>query len=383
MAADDRAATLALISEVANDASAPPQLDELWKALQERGYAFDLYQALRRLECAYREWPRIGMAARPAEEPVRFGQAVSLAAAPTTLSHFEPADGARPAHLYTHFFGVLGANGPMPLHLSEYAKQRAHLSNDRSLVAFLDMFHHRLLSLFYRAHSSADPATQHDRPESDRFAAYVASMIGLGLPSLRERDAVSDNAKLYYAGLLAPQTRSAEGLCTLLEDYFDVKVRIEELVGEWVTLPAAQGWRLGQGPKRAAPMMGRLASTALVGTRVWMRQHRFRVALGPLRQDQFQSLLPGTPGFKRITALVRSYVGDELKWDMRLTVAEDAIRPASLGGGAQLGRTSWLVAQKKRGRAREDLIVDPAQDYERKVGSSKRAPFSSFPERKV
>ena len=383
MAADDRAATLALNSEAANDGSAPLRIDELLRALQERPYAFDLYHALRRLECAYREWPRVGTAARPADEPVRFGQAVSLAAAPTTLSHFEPAQGARPAHLYTHFFGVLGANGPMPLHLTEYAKQRAHLSNDRSLVAFLDMFHHRLLSLFYRAHSSADPATQHDRPDSDRFTAYVASMIGLGLPSMRERDAVPDNVKFYYAGLLAPQTKSAEGLCTLLEDYFEVKVRIEELVGEWVTLPAAQGWRLGQGPKRAAPMMGRLSSTALVGTRIWMRQHRFRVALGPLRQDQFQSLLPGTPGFKRVVALVRSYVGDELKWDLRLTVAEDAIRPARLGSGAQLGRTSWLVAHKKRTRPREDLIVDPAQDYERKVGSHNRAPFSSFPERKA
>jgi type VI secretion system protein ImpH len=375
MAADDRAATLALIREAANDASAPLQIDELFSALQERTYAYDLYHALRRLENAYREWPRVGTAARPAEEPVRFGQAVSLAAAPSTLSHFEPADGARRAHLYTHFFGVLGANGPMPLHLTEYAKQRAHLSNDRSLVAFLDMFHHRLLSLFYRAHSSADPVTQHDRPESDRFAVYVASMIGLGLPSLRE----TDNVKLYYAGLFAAQSRSAEGLRALLEDYFEMKVRIEELVGEWVTLPAAQGWRLGQGPKRAAPLMGRLASSALVGTRVWMRQHRFRIALGPLRQEQFQSLLPGTPGWKRITALVRSYVGDELKWDMRLMVSEDAIRPARLGGDAQLGRTSWLVAHSKRARAREDLIVDPAQDYERKVGSNKRAPFGSPP----
>jgi type VI secretion system protein ImpH len=369
MAADNRAATLALISEAANDASEPLAIDELFSALQERTYAYDFYHALRRLECAYRAWPRVGTAARPAEEPVRFGQAVSLAAAPSTLSHFEPAEGARPAYLYTHFFGVLGANGPLPLHLTEYAKHRAHLSNDRSLVAFLDMFHHRLLSLFYRAHSSADPVTQHDRPESDRFAAYVASLIGLGLPSLREQD----NVKLYYAGLFAAQAKSAEGLSALLEDYFEVKVRIEELVGEWVTLPAAQGWRLGQGPKRSAPLMGRLASSALVGTRVWMRQHRFRIALGPLRQEQFQSLLPGTPGWKRITALVRSYVGDELKWDLRLMVAEDAIRPARLGGDAQLGRTSWLVAHSNRTRAREDLIVDPAQDYERKVGSNKRS----------
>jgi type VI secretion system protein ImpH len=373
MAADDRAATLALINAgVANDASRTLQVDALLSALQAQPYAFDFYQALRRLECAYRDWPRLGTAARPAEEPVRFGQALSLTAAPATLSHFEPARGARPAHLYSYFFGVLGPNGALPLHLTEYAKQRAHLNHDRALVAFLDMFHHRLLSLFYRAHSSADPVTQHDRPEADRFAVYVASMLGLGLPSLRERDAVSDHARLYYAGLFAPQAKNAEGLCALLEDYFEVKAQIEEFVGEWVTLPAAQAWRLGQGPKRASPLMGCLSKTALVGTRVWLRQHRFRVALGPLRHDQFQSLLPGTPGFMRVTALVRSYIGDELKWDLRLRVAEEALRPARLGGDAQLGRTSWLSAHGKRARKREDLIVDPAQDYERKVGSSHR-----------
>ena len=371
MAADDRATARALKEQsAANDASSELPVDALLRALQDKPYAFDLYQALRRLECAYRDWPRVGTAARPAEEPVRFGQAVSLTAAPATLSHFEPAQGSRPAHLYNFFFGVLGPNGPLPLHMTEYAKQRAHLSNDRSLVAFLDMFHHRMLSLFYRAHASADPVTQHDRPESDRFAAYVASIIGLGLPSLRERDAIADNAKLYYAGLFAPHTKNADGLCALLEDYFDIKASIEEFVGEWVQLPAAQSWRLGQGPKRASPLMGRLASTAMVGTRVWLRQHRFRIALGPLRHDQFQSLLPGTPGFLRMTALVRSYIGDELKWDLQLKASDEAIRPAQLGSGARLGRTSWLVAGSKR-KKWEDLIIDPTQDYDRKVGERK------------
>ena len=106
--------------------------------------------------------------------------------------------------------------------------------------------------------------------------------------------------------------------------------------------------------------MGRLASTAMVGTRVWLRQHRFRIALGPLRHDQFSSLLPGTPCFMRMTALVRSYIGDELKWDLQLKASDEAIRPAQLGSGAQLGRTSWLVAGSKR-RKWEDLIVDISQ----------------------
>jgi len=374
MAADDRAATLALMSQAANDvaAPAPPDAHALLEGLRDHPDAFDFYQALRRIEHAYRGWPRLGAAARPIDEPVRFGQAVSLTAAAASLTAFVPADGARPARLYNAFFGVLGPNGPLPLHLTEYAKQRAHHRSDRALVAFLDLFHHRLLSLFYRAHSSADPATQHDRPDADRFAAYVASMMGLGLSSLRPRDDV----KLYYAGLFAAQTKNAAGLRALLEDYLQVRVRIEELVGEWATLPAAQAWKLGEAGQRSRAQMGRLASTALVGTRVWLRQHRFRIALGPLRHAQFQELLPGTPLYLAVVALVRSYVGDELKWDLRLTLAHDAIQPARLGSHAQLGRTSWLVARKPnapRNKDHEDLIVDPEQDYARSI-DTRRSP---------
>jgi type VI secretion system protein ImpH len=128
--------------------------------------------------------------------------------------------------------------------------------------------------------------------------------------------------------------------------------------------------------------MGRLASTALVGTRVWMRQNRFRIALGPLRHDQFRALLPGTQGFLQLTAIVRNYIGDELKWDFRLMLAPEAIRPAQLGAGAQLGRTSWLVA-RTQSTEWEDLIIDPAQDYDRKVGKTRRAPLSAPPSRKA
>jgi type VI secretion system protein ImpH len=367
----------------ANDASATAEaVDALLSALREAPYRFDFYQAMRRLESIYRERPRWGTALRPADEPLRLGQEVTLAAAPSTLARFVPAQGATPARLYSYFFGMLGPTGPLPLHITEYAKQRAHLNHDRSLVAFLDLFHHRMLALYYRARSSADPVAQRDRPEDDRFAMYVGSMLGVGLPGLRDRDAMPDNAKLYYGGLLAAQTRNAEGLRSILEDYLQVRAHIEQFVGEWVNLPASQAWKLGQPPSRNSPQLGRLASTALVGSRVWLRQHRFRISLGPLRHDQFRALLPGTQGFLHITAIVRNYIGDELKWDLRLKLAPDAIRPAQLGAGAQLGRTSWLVARTDN-TDWEDLIVDPSQDYDRKVGKTRNKPLSSPPRRKA
>jgi len=47
---------------------------------------FDFYAALRLLECAHPQLPRIGQALRPRDEAVRFGQQPSLAFEPAMLA---------------------------------------------------------------------------------------------------------------------------------------------------------------------------------------------------------------------------------------------------------------------------------------------------------
>ncbi|MET0388969.1 MAG: type VI secretion system baseplate subunit TssG, partial [Polyangiales bacterium] len=300
----------------------------LLDALALEPYAFDFYQALRRLECVFRELPRTGEGQRPSDEPIRFAQAPTLMAAPTTVAGFEPATERRPARLLQYFFGLLGPNGALPLHLTDHARQRVHHHRDQTLTRFLDLFHHRLLALFYRAWSSAQPTVQHDRPEQDQFAGYVGALFGIGLPSLRGRDALPDHVKLYYAGLLSGQSRSAAGLKSLVAGVMHMPTALEELVGEWIVIGPEQRWQLGDRPSRHAPvLMGRLGQSCVVGSRVWSRQHRFRIVLGPLRREQFRWLLPGGGGLPLLTALVRSYLGDEWRWDVRLVLERAHVRP--------------------------------------------------------
>src|SRR6478609_2460492 len=71
--------------------------------------------------------------------------------------------------LYVTFGGMFGPQGPLPLHLTEYARDRIINSADPTFARFLDIFHHRMLSLVYRAWADAQPTVQFDRPESDRF----------------------------------------------------------------------------------------------------------------------------------------------------------------------------------------------------------------------
>jgi type VI secretion system protein ImpH len=334
----------------------------LYRELAEAPYKYDFFQAVRRLECAHRDRPRVGHALRPQDEPVRFGQEPSLAFPPTTLAQFGQQSPQRAPRLLVTFFGAFGPNGPLPLHLTEYARQRLHHHGDATFTRFLDLFHHRMLSLFYRAWAASRPTVQRDRDDADRFGNFLSSLAGLGAASLQNRDAWPDVAKLYYTGRLASQTRNAEGLRAMVSDYFRVPAEVEEFSGEWLEIPPECGWKLGGfALQRGAAAMGSLGSTALLGPRVWSRQHKFRLVVGPLRHDQFRRMLPGGASLERLVALVRNYTGDELHWDLRLTLLKEAVKPTQLGVFGQLGRTSWLIGDPKL-LTWEDLVFDPQGD---------------------
>jgi type VI secretion system protein ImpH len=322
-------------------------------ALEREPYAYDFYEAMRRLECVFADRPRIGTSTRAADDPVRLGQTPDMAFAPSTVEAFVPGDEEKPPRLSVLFFGLFGPNGPLPLHLTEHARQRQRQASDPTFARFADVFHHRLLSLFYRAWANARPSVSFDRPESDRFAAYVGSLFGMAAPSVRDRDRLSDLTRLHYAGPLSCQTRNAEGLMGMIGDFLRVPTRIDECVGMWFDLPEQGRLKLGRSPET-----GSLGRTTTIGSRVWVSQQKFRAVLGPLGLPGFRELLPGNDALWRLTALVRGYVGDELAWDVNLVLKREEIPPLVLGGTAQLGWTTWLANRPFENDV-DDLILDP------------------------
>lgn len=320
---------------------------DLFAALSREPWAFDFLQTMRRIECAFPEKPRWASAMRPQDEPVRLGQDASLSFAPASLSAFKTQDNA-PPRLAISFFGLLGPNGPLPLHLTEYARYRQLHYGDTTFARFLDLIHHRFLALFYRAWAQAQPTVSLDRPGQDRFATYVGSLIGIGQPGLAQRDEVPDNAKRFHAGLLARQVRNAEGLQMLVASYFALPVEVEQYVGHWLPLRERDQSRLGR---------SRLGSDAVLGRRVWDRQSKFRIKIGPMSLQQYQDFLPGSCTLQRLADWVALYTNGELGWDVRLTLRHAEIPPLQLAGGARLGWTSWL-GQRTTHRDADDLVLD-------------------------
>jgi type VI secretion system protein ImpH len=334
-----------------------------FEAVRQAPFNWDFYQALRRLETLYPGRPRIGQALRPADEPIRLGQEPSLSFAPAALSALDQGYAGKPPRLRVRFFGLFGPNGPLPLHLTEYARDRLLHFGDPTFPRFLDIFHHRFLALFYRAWAQGQPTVSLDRPGEDPFSRYVAALIGLGTAGLRGRDAAHDFAKLHFSGLLARHVRNAEGLHAVLGAYFRLPCCIQQFVAHWLHLPREQRSRLGEFGGGA--FLGR---DAVIGTRVWDRQHKFRIRLGPLTLSQYESFLPGGANLRRLVDWVRFYFCFEFEWDVRLALARGEVPETRPGRYGRLGWTTWLGTRRSLTDA-EDLVLD-AEAVSRRAASA-------------
>lgn len=338
----------------------PPHALRFLEALAREPYRYDFYETLRRLECLYRDKPRWATALRPVDEPIRLGQDPDLTFAPAPLAALELGRDGGPARLQVRLFGLLGPNGPLPIHMTEYVRHRLRHAGDPTLSRFLDVFQHRFIALFYRAWAQAQPHVNRDRPGHDRFRVYVGSFVGLAPQALRDRDSVPDLARLFHSGTLIRQVRNAEGLASIVSDFFEVEARVEEFVPHWLVLEKGMRTRLGR-PGAA------LGDGAVAGGRVWDRACNCRIHLGPLTLAQYESFLPavirgGRPApeggrLRELVDWVRFYLSFELDWDVRLHLKRDEVPAVRLGVAGQLGWTTWLGHRNGRSDA-DDLVLD-------------------------
>jgi type VI secretion system protein ImpH len=322
---------------MAGTAGYAPDAVALERALQERPEDFEFFEAIRQLECAHPNRPRLGESTKPSEDFVRLCQTPSLAFAPRAIDRYEPATAERPARMHAWFFGLFGPNAPLPLHLTEYALDRERNARDPTLIAFANIFHHRMASLFYRAWANAQPTVQADRRAEDRFRLYTGALVGMATPGLEGRDALPDDYKRHFAGRMVAQTRNAEGLRSLLQHFFAVPVRVIEFVAEWMRLPREAYLRIGRSTDVAA-----IGRTAVIGESVWGAQQRFRLRVGPLDRKQFEHFLPGGTALAQLVATVRSYLGDEKAWDVQLVLRREDVPTTCLGRSGRIGLSTWL-----------------------------------------
>jgi type VI secretion system protein ImpH len=296
----------------------------------------------------------VGQFAHPETEVARFGAHPSLAFPASQIQSMEcPDEGA--AKMAVNFMGLTGPQGVLPNPFTSLIIERLRAS-DTSPRDFLDIFNHRIISLFYRAWRKYrfDVACEHG--ERDLFSRHLLSLVGLGTEGLRDRQAVSDDTLVYYAGLLAQRPRSAQALQQILADFFEVPVEIEQFAGAWYRLDPETQCRLSEGSSDS----GELGLGAVVGDEVWDQQSKVRVVLGPLTLERYADFLPGGQSWEPLRSWVRFFSNDEWDFEVKLILEREQVPACTLGAegssGPQLGWVSWVKSKPFR-RDPDDTVL--------------------------
>jgi type VI secretion system protein ImpH len=322
----------------ATPAAEPTPLEQAERVLAEAPATFGFFQAVRLLEKMRPERARVGHFSDPADEVVRFSVHPSIAFPPGEVHALAAGDGG-PARMAVNFMGLTGPQGVLPLHYTLLVRQR-NRAKDEAAGEFLDLFHHRLLSLFYRAWTKARVPVAAERGEQDALRRHLLDLVGEG--GDRAAPGPLDDALVYYAGLFAPLPRGAVALEQLLGEVFRVPVAVEQFVGGWYPLADTEQCRLGQDEEGASDQVG---LGAVVGDEVWHPQSGIRIRLGPLRKREYDRFLPTGDAYPRIQRLVRFYTHDQFECDLQLVLARDEVPGCVIGaedGAAQpLGWSTW------------------------------------------
>jgi type VI secretion system protein ImpH len=308
------------------------------EALRNDPHSFGFFQAVRLLERLSPSRGRVGAFDDPASEVVRIGVNPDLGFPPSEI-HSLNLDGPQPK-MQVNFMGLTGPQGVLPHHYSLLIAERQR-AKDNAFADFLDLFHHRIISLFYEAWREHRVTIAREDGTRDRLAAHLADLVGLGLTSTQERRPFPDEALIYRAGLLAPQSRGAAALQQLLEDFFDLRADVEQFVGGWYPLQPDDLCEIGDDDGDANILGG----GAVAGDEAWDQQSSVRVKLGPLPREQFDSFLPGGSSHESLVALLRFYGNNQFDFEVQLILAREDVRGVRLGeAGAEqrLGWSTWI-----------------------------------------
>jgi type VI secretion system protein ImpH len=318
---------------------APVELRALERALRTEPTSFSFFQAVRLLERLRPDRNPVGSYGDPNEEVVRFSATPSIAFPPSEIAALEQLpDGS--ARMRLNFIGLIGPQGVLPYHYTILAAERQR-ARDEAYAAFLDIFNHRIASLFYRAWAKHHFVLGYERGE-DRMRAHLLDLVGAGLETARKHLPISEEALMHYAGLFTGQARSAATLQQLIEDFFGVPAEIEQFVGDWYPLPRQDQCALGEDLDVAT----QLGAGAVVGDEVWDQQTRVRIRLGPLNATQFDEFLPTGSAYASLRALTRFFSHDQYEFELQLVLARDDVPGFVLGGDEArpqpLGWSTWI-----------------------------------------
>lgn len=340
--------------------------DALLERLLIRGWEFDFFTAVWLLERYAADRLPVGHRGPVGAEAFRFRPCVSMGFPSTDVRRITPCGDPEGKESFYRvdvtFMGLYGVSTPLPLHYAieilrsveapsrKQGEQTEAPSTDRAATSeqesdstptrdFLDIFHHRLISLFYRSRLKYRYDMQFGMTGRDALTEYLLWLVGCPQSYGESGLGLSPIRMIRYAGALTQHPKSATTLEGILSDYWDgLDIRVGQCVGRWVPLSAADMNAIG-----AANFT--LGTDLTVGEQVYDLNGAFNVVVGAVDWDTYLSFLPDGCAFAETRSLVQLYCSDPLAFTIEVRLHANEIpemRLSSEADAGRLGYTSWV-----------------------------------------
>lgn len=354
--------------------------------LKDEPHRFEFFQAVRLLMNHYRKDAAPGQDLDILGQVIQFRSSVSLAFPASEIESLDfEADQSdtpdvaeeagvinrrknkrmrfRKVSITPSFIGLTGPMGVMPRHYTHYVAEREMYHRDKATRAFLDIFTTRAVALFYQTWLKHRLHLQFEADRKNKFLPMILSLSGMGLSGTRGRlegdsKGIADDTLAHYASALRERPQSVQWFSRVVADYFRVQCKVEQFIGQWFQLPERELTKLG------TANCG-LGTTAFCGGRIWDRNTKVRLTVGPMRKAQFDAFLPGSRAAENLKQFFKLMVGATFDCEVRLILDKRDLAPASLGSlasGTRLGWNGWMKSHQHTNDSQDVAYLISAAD---------------------
>lgn len=310
------------------------------KTLYQKCHEFSFFKAVELLEKFAPGKKKLGQTLEPGKESVRFSVKPGLAFPAGDISDLKKNSPKDRAEMEVAFMGLIGPSGLLPNWYNELALEREK-NKDHGLVDFLNIFHHRLISLFYLAWKKHRFPENYSPGAGDRLSRYLLSLSGLGTSGMVGMLGLPRESLSFYTGLLSLPVASAASIESVIEYFSGAKTRVDQFVERDVPFEDADLTRLGAANAT-------LGEDAVCGSRVKECQSKFRVNMGPTGFQAYKRFMPSGDLLRPVFSLIRYMVGIEFEFEIRVFLKKKEVPTCILGQkspeAAFLGWTTWAFS---------------------------------------
>lgn len=300
-------------------------------------YEFSFFKAVELLEKFSPDKKKLGQTLEPGREPVRFSVKPGFAFPASDIAGLRKNNEEGRSEMEVAFMGLIGPSGLLPNWYNEHAIERKK-NKDHAFVEFLNIFHHRLTTLFYLAWKKHRFPENYQPGAGDRLSRYVLSLAGLGTKGMVGMLGLPRESLTFYSGLLSLPVASAASIEAVIEYFSGAQTHVDQFVQRDVPLEKDDFTSLGSANAS-------LGKDAVCGSQIKECQTKFRVNLGPVAYQTYQRLMPVGDLLLPVFSLIRYMVGIEFEFEIRVFLKKEEVPLCVLGqkgpGAAILGWTTW------------------------------------------